>query len=154
MPDAVAILALLLSLPPLCMAWQPPPSGLVAQTVRWAMGISPHLNDREPGATEPEVGAIRRSWSGGKAELKSKHASTEVWVRPLFDGAIAVAAFNKGERPAQVDVVWKELGIAGQPQVRDALLGTDMGKVHAGFAVKLPAGGAALYRVLPASLGR
>ena len=98
-PAAAALLALMLSLPQPCPAWQPPPSGEAARTVRWAMGISPHLNDPEPRPAAPGAAAIRRGWSEGGAGLKSEHAATEVWVRPLVHGAIAVAAFNKGDRP-------------------------------------------------------
>ena len=148
-PGAVAAWVLMLSLPQFSPAWQPSQSGDDAQAVRWAMGIASLPNDRKPAAITPEIEAIHRSRSGPKAELKSRHFSTEVWIQPLDGGWFAVAAFNRGQRAAQVDVIWKELGIGGQPWVRDALKGKDLGKIHGGFAVKLAPGGAALFRVQP-----
>lgn len=117
--------------------------------VEWAIEGSP-----EPppgGSVSSEIAAIHSDPLRQKAELKAAFTKTEVWVRRLSGGAVAVAAFNKGGRAAQVDVIWKELGISGQPKVRDVLNGKDLGKVHGGFAVKLPPGGAALYRVQPPS---
>lgn len=123
-----------------------PGLGRQAATVAWAihapMGAA-------PSDAPPEAAAIHADATTSPARLKAAFAGTEVWVRRLEGGAFAVAAFNKGGRAAQVDVVWKELGFGGQPRVRDVLNGRDMGKVHGGFAVKLPAGGAALYRVTP-----
>ncbi|MBA3975508.1 MAG: hypothetical protein C0504_14980 [Candidatus Solibacter sp.] len=153
-PSAAASLALMLALPQLCLPWQPPPSAGAARAARWALGISPHLNGPAPRPASPDADAIRHGWSHGGAELKSERASIEVWVRPLVRGAFAVAAFNNGQRPAHADLVWKELGIPGQPRVRDVLNQQDLGRIHAGFAVKLPAGGAALFRVVPPARAR
>lgn len=125
--------------------------GETAQLVRWAIGLASGQEEPEPAAIHADAAVIRGSPHGGKAELKSTTSSTEVWVLPLNAGDCAVAAFNQGERAAQVDVVWKELGIDGQPSVRDVLNRKDMGKVHGGFAVKLRGGEAALYRVMIAS---
>lgn len=119
------------------------------RTVEWAIHQSPGPPpDASPGI---EVTAIHDDPLKSPAALKTAFGKTEVWTRPLTGGAVAVAAFNNATVAAQVDIVWKELGIAGQPKVRDVLNGKDLGKVHGGFAVKLPAGGAALYRVQPSS---
>jgi len=123
-----------------------------AALVEWSIQRRP---GPPPGATAPPAAkAIHDDPLRAPARLAQSFGKTEIWLRPLSNGDLAVAAFNKASHPVQVDVVWKELGIAGQPQVWDALLGTDLGKVHGGFAVKLSAGGAALYRIVPASRGR
>lgn len=95
----------------------------------------------------PEIMAIAMDTGSGSPRLVCKTGQTEVWSRPLENGAWAVALFNLGQRAAQADVVWKELGIKGSPNVRDLWKRQDRGKVHGGFAEKLPAGGAALFRV-------
>jgi hypothetical protein len=123
-----------------------------AALVEWSIQRRP---GPPPGAAAPpEAKAIHDDPSPTPTRLAQSFGKTEIWLRPLSGGALAVAAFNRGQQPVQVDIVWKELGVAGQPQVWNALLGTDLGKVHGGFAVKLSAGGAALYRNDPASRGR
>ena len=97
----------------------------------------------------PEVMAIAMDKHSGPPRLVYKTGQAELWARPLERGAWAVALFNHGQRATQVDVVWKELGIRGSPRVRDLWKREDRGKVHGGFAEKLPPGGAALFRVVP-----
>jgi hypothetical protein len=153
-PWVVMASAILLTWAPVCLSVQPPRApGENAQLVRWALGLGGGQGEPEPAAIPAEAAAIRRQ-PGGGAELKAKTSSTRVWIRRFADGSHAVAAFNQGERAAQVDVIWKELGVAGQPEVRDVLNEKDLGRVHGGFAVKLTGGGAALYRVMPALKAR
>src|SRR5690606_18147433 len=50
----------------------------------------------------------------------SLEGSTEIYQRPLHDGDLAVALFNRGDQPAEIGVTWASLGIDGQPrQARD-----------------------------------
>ncbi len=76
-------------------------------------------------------------------------AGGEVWVRKLKKGRLAVALFNRGKRPLQVDVIWKEIGLRGSPRVRDLLKGEERGKVHGGFAERIEPSGCALFSVKP-----
>lgn len=100
-------------------------------------------------AANAAVLAIGKDKLGAPARLVSKSGQAEVWVKPLENGAWAVALFNRGQSAAQVDVIWKEIGLGGSPRVRDLWRRQDRGKVHGGFAEKLPPGGAALFRVVP-----
>jgi len=97
----------------------------------------------------PEVMALAMDTHVGPPRLVYKTGQAELWAGPLEHGAWAVALFNRGQRAAQVDVIWKELGIKGSPRVRDLWKRQDRGKVHGGFAEKLPPGGSALFRVVP-----
>jgi alpha-galactosidase len=97
----------------------------------------------------PEVMAIAMDTHSGPPRLVYKTGQAELWARPLENGAWAVALLNRGQRATQVDVVWKEIGVSGSPRVRDLWKRQDRGKVHGGFAEKLPPGGAALFRVVP-----
>ncbi len=65
------------------------------------------------------------------------------------DGFLYLALRNIGLRPTHVDVVWRELGFRGSARVFDITANKDEGKVHAGFAKKLPPGACAAYRLLP-----
>ncbi len=123
-----------------------------SRATRWA--IQGSAASREGGAppmaaANAEVMAIAKDTLAAPARLAHKSSQAEVWVKPIGNGAMAVAVFNRGKRAAQVDVIWKELGLSGSPRVRDLWKRQDRGKVHGGFAEKLPAGGAALFRVVP-----
>jgi hypothetical protein len=89
-------------------------------------------------ALEPEARRVVEDGAGG-----------EVWVRRLKKGELAVALYNRGARPLQVDVIWKEIGLRGSPRVRDLLKGVDRGKVHGGFAERLEPSQCAVFRVKP-----
>lgn len=62
-------------------------------------------------------------------------------------GFLYLALRNLGRRPAQVDVVWRELGFSGTARVFDISANKDEGKVQSGFAKKLAPGACAAYRV-------
>jgi alpha-galactosidase len=118
----------------------------------WAIR-RPEANREAPATpmakANPEVMALAMDTQSGPPRLVYKTGHAELWARPLENGAWAVALFNRGQTNTQVDVVWKELGIKGSPRVSDLWKRQDRGKVHGGFAEKLPPGGSALFRVVP-----
>lgn len=122
------------------------PAAVVDWSIHRRSGPSPaaHL--------PPPVAAIHADPSPAPTRRVLSIAKTEIWLRTLSGGALAVAAFNRTAHPIQADLVWTELAIAGQPHVLDALGNRDLGRVHGGFAVKLPPGGAALFRVQPPAI--
>lgn len=119
---------------------------LPASAVKWA--IHAEGGPAPPGANQ-EVVAVHNDKLRQPAVLKAAQLRTEVWIKPLDRGQWAMALFNKSGRAEQVDVVWKELGLNGSPRVRDLSSRVNRGKVHGGFAEKLPPGGAALFLVTP-----
>jgi hypothetical protein len=121
-----------------------PSSAPLAALVEWALNASP---GPAPAAALAAVTAVHDDPLRAPAARKSVHGKTEVWVRPLSAGRWAVGLFNRGESKAQVDVVWKEIGLPGTPQVRGLIPEDDPGKVHGGFARALPPHGAVLYVV-------
>jgi alpha-galactosidase len=78
----------------------------------------------------------------------------EVWVRPLADGALAVALFSRSEVPAEVGITWRELGLRGGQPVRDLWRQTDLGVRQGGYSAELPRHGAVLLRVGQPRAGR
>jgi hypothetical protein len=60
---------------------------------------------------------------------------------------VYLALRNRGSRPVQVDVVWRELNLSGALRVFNIDAARDEGKVQAGFARKLDPGACAAYRV-------
>jgi alpha-galactosidase len=74
-------------------------------------------------------------------------ARTEVWARPLHDGALAVGLFNRGRRSATVGVSLAQLGRTGPQPVRNAWLARDEGPCSDGLSVEVPRHGAQLLIV-------
>jgi alpha-galactosidase len=71
----------------------------------------------------------------------------EVWVRELSDGSKAVGLLNPGLDPADVTIPWSDLGLSGQPEVRDVWTGQPLSSTAAGLSAPVPAHGARLIRI-------
>ena len=71
----------------------------------------------------------------------------EVWVRPLFDGTMAVAFFNRGSEPVKIAVSWKELGLEGKQPVRDCWMRKNMGTFNDGYEADVEIHAAVLIKV-------
>lgn len=71
----------------------------------------------------------------------------EVWTRPLYDGTVAVAFFNRGCEPVNIKVTWKELGFEGAQPVRDCWLRKDLGTLADGYEVRVEVHGAVVIKV-------
>ncbi len=97
----------------------------------------------------PEVVAIDQD-SLGKAAVRTwSEGKIEAWTRPLDDGGIAVALFNRGKMPAKKKVDWKTIGVRGDYLItRDLWQRKDMGRLR-NLNVTIPAHGALLYKVSP-----
>ena len=96
-----------------------------------------------------DVIEIDQDTLGKPAKRVFQDGNTEVWARPLADGAYAVALFNRGPDKATVRTEWKrDLGLSGSPKVRDLWRRADRGRRKDGFAAEVPAHGALLLRVL------
>jgi alpha-galactosidase len=97
--------------------------------------------------TNDDVLAINQDELGAPAVAVRQEAGTDVWSRPLADGTLAVALFNRARAAATVAVTWKELGLPGPQPVRDCWRRRDVESDADGLSVKLPRHAAALFRV-------
>lgn len=100
--------------------------------------------------TNPEVIDVDQDPLGKAADRKSVDGETEVWARRLFDGAIAVGLFNRGEEEAEVTARWSELGLSGKCLVRDLWRRRDLGVFADSFTASVPKHGAMLLRIASA----
>ncbi|MGB9611257.1 MAG: hypothetical protein ACPL7M_09840 [Bryobacteraceae bacterium] len=119
------------------------PSCALAQ---WAMGRAARPDVLDVAVMQVEERAA------GPARLAWQDPDSEIWLRPLNDGEIALLLVNRTARPVSVDVVWKELGLGGTRatlRVFDVLRRRNLGKIHGGFAHRLEPGACALFRVEP-----
>jgi len=89
--------------------------------------------------------------AGGRVWAKDR---LEVWSRPLADGTIAVALFNRGLTPRSIDVRWQDIGRTGRQPVRDLWKRADLGIVADGYRALVPSHGAVLLKVGWASAER
>lgn len=83
----------------------------------------------------------------GKAATRlSQVGSTEIWTRPLFDGSVAVALFNRGRSTAEVTVTMADLKLSGAKKVRDLWQQKDLGKLSS-IKKLVPPHGAYLFKI-------
>lgn len=103
-------------------------------------GIKSILENREViGVNQDSLGAQ------GQRVLRDK--STEIWIKPLSGGSMAVALFNRGSARTKIIVPWEKLGIGGPLRLRDLWRHADMAPTAAGKQLVLPGHGSVLLRV-------
>lgn len=97
--------------------------------------------------TNDEVLAVNQDALGAKAKRVSQKDGAEVWVKPLQNGDKAVALFNRGDKPTEVEVLWSEAGFAGSRAIRDLWTHKNLGAFNDKFSASVPPHGAVLLRV-------
>jgi alpha-galactosidase len=98
-----------------------------------------------------EVLAVNQDALGKQGWRATQSGSTEVWEKPLADGSLAVAFFNRGDSPADVSVHWSDLNLSGPQTLRDLWRQKDAGVQNSGYSVNVAPHGAELFSVRPAS---
>lgn len=98
--------------------------------------------------TNAEVIDINQDPLGRQASRISRDGSAEVWARPLEDGSVAIALFNRGPLPLEVSADLRACGVVGPGlTVRDVWRQKDIGPAGASYAAELPRHGTMLLRV-------
>jgi alpha-galactosidase len=97
--------------------------------------------------TNDEVLAVNQDSLGKQAYRVKQDGPTEVWMKPMADGTLAVSLFNRGASPAQVAVAWSDLKLTGPQPVRDLWRQQDLGAQDAGYSATVNSHGAVLIRV-------
>jgi len=87
--------------------------------------------------TNRDLIAVDQDALGRQGKRVAQAGDTEVWARPLADGSVAVAFFNKGSQSAAVAVSWEQLGLEGPRQVRDLWWHENVGKANNKYVVFL-----------------
>jgi alpha-galactosidase len=96
-----------------------------------------------------EVLSVSQDMLGRQGWRATKDGQKEVWMKPLQDGGLAVAFFNRGDAPADVSVQWADLKLTGPQSLRDLWRQKDAGVQDTGYTVHVAAHGAELYKVEP-----
>jgi len=122
----------------------------------WAMLAAPLLagndvrsmtDETKQILTNKDVIAIDQDPLGRQGFRVSKDAGAEIWVKPLENGDLAVALFNRTDRMTNVTAYWEIVGIKGKHKVRDLWLHADMGSFRDAYSAEVPAHGVTLLRV-------
>jgi alpha-galactosidase len=101
--------------------------------------------------TNDEVLDVSQDPLGRQAGRIVKSGQLEVWAKDLEDGSKAVGLFNRSEAAATVTVKWADLGVSGQPSVRDLWRQQNLGKFADQFQTEVPRHGVVLVKVSPQS---
>jgi alpha-galactosidase len=95
-----------------------------------------------------DVIAIDQDPAGLPVKKVSEDGTSVVYMRPLKDGSIAVAMFNRGDHAADMSVKWDSLGIAKKKvQVRDLWKHEAVPVSGDQYSASVPMHGVALIRV-------
>lgn len=97
--------------------------------------------------TNDDVLDVNQDPLGVQSTRKSINNKLEVWSRPLWDGTLAVALFNRGLRRADVTANWSDLGITGDQPVRDLWQKKNLGEFDGSFTASVPGHGAMLLKI-------
>lgn len=71
----------------------------------------------------------------------------EIWMKPLYDGTLAVALFNRAPVKTALSARWDDLGISGSQPVRDLWQRKDLEPADGVFTAQVPAHGAMLVKI-------
>jgi alpha-galactosidase len=104
--------------------------------------------------SNPDVIAVDQDPLGIQGILSSRDSDRdiEVWVKPLFGGAKAVALLNRGTQQQPIEVDTADIGLPATSalQIRDLWTGATSTEAGA-IAAEVSGHGARLYRVTPAA---
>ena len=112
------------------------PNEQLTHITLWSMLSAPLLLGCDMTAVDPftlnlmtnsEVLDIDQDQLGKGGEPARIDGQIEIWKKPLFDGTMAVAIFNRGRMPSDVNVRWSDIGLTGPQKVRDLWLHKDLG---------------------------
>ena len=72
---------------------------------------------------------------------------SETWMKPLYDGTLAVALFNRIPVKTTLTARWGDLAISGTQPVRDLWQRKDLPPADTAFSAEVPAHGAVLVKI-------
>ena len=94
-----------------------------------------------------EIIALDQDKAGHQGHRASQNGETEIWVKNLANGDIAVAMFNRGSSPAEMKATWAELGLSRARKARDLWAHKDLSDAATGYGAPVPAHGVVAIRV-------
>lgn len=106
--------------------------------------------------TNTEVLAVNQDELGRQAQRVDRQGTAEIWARPLWDGTVAVALFNRGEQTQTISIpAWDMLdpvrirgtaALRGPQRVRNLWQRRDIGSAKS-FSIRVPMHGAVMLKI-------
>ena len=97
--------------------------------------------------TNDEVLDVNQDPLGQQGWRCAGSAWKEVWMKPLQDGTLAVALFNRAPVKTTLTTTWSDLGLSGIHPVRDLWQRKDLVPADGAFSAEVPAHGAVLVKI-------
>ena len=97
--------------------------------------------------TNDEVIEVNQDPAGRPVQRVVKSQDLEVWYKPMEDGSVAVGLFNRGDKEADIQVTWADLGRQGRHKVRDLWRQKDLGSHAESFNAMVNAHGVVLLNI-------
>ncbi len=97
--------------------------------------------------TNKEVIAVDQDPLGKQGDRVSAVGPTEIWSKPLSNGAQAVALFNRSETEKSISFRPRDIGFAKSFKLRDLWQGTEVTATGDTYTATVPAYGAVLLKV-------
>ena len=100
--------------------------------------------------TNDEVLETNQDPLGAAAARVAVKANCEVWAKPMSDGSLVFALYNKGRRDARITVNFASLGMVGDWRVRDLWRQKDLGTFAGSYSDEVWPHATTLVRMFPA----
>ncbi|HEX4004945.1 MAG TPA: glycoside hydrolase family 27 protein [Acidobacteriaceae bacterium] len=97
--------------------------------------------------TNKEVIAVDQDKLGKQGDRASAAGSTEIWTKPLSEGALAAGLFNRDTEEHAVTLKLQEIGFSSHAKLRDLWKHEDVRATNGAYTVTVPAHGVVLLRV-------
>jgi alpha-galactosidase len=122
----------------------------------WAMIAAPLISGNDLRSMTPEIKsillnkdviAVDQDRLGKGGYRIAQNGQVEVWMKPLDQGAVAIALFNRGDNPQDVGVKWADVKLTGTRTVRDLWKHQNLDRKADGFSANVPPHGVVMIRV-------
>lgn len=97
--------------------------------------------------TNAEVISIDQNPAARPVKRTVQGGNIEVWTRPMQDGSMAVALFNRGAEARSATVTWTSLGITRPSKARDLWNHQDVAISGDTYTAKVPKHGVVMLRI-------
>ena len=106
--------------------------------------------------TNDEVIEVNQDELGAQAARIKEDDVSEIWAKPMSDGSIVMAFFNKSKRPPKSTIVadLKSLGLEGHWLARDLWRQQDIGIFSQTYSCEVPSHATQLVRLFPKEDGK
>ena len=106
--------------------------------------------------TNDEVIEVNQDELGAQAARIRDDEKSEIWAKPMSDGSIVMAFFNKSKRPAKQTIVanLESLGLTGHWLARDLWRQQDIGIFSKTYSCEVPSHATQLVRFFPKQGGK